>query len=93
LRFDEDNQEMSKLKNIDRRGQHPNSQKNLTHAGRPSSEVIYGESTKNRTVTVTESGWEGLKALVKAAGYGSPSEFLELSGRGVIPIPTKPQAK
>ena len=82
-----------KLKDVDRRGQHPNSQKNLTHAGRPSSEAIYGEPTKNRTVTVTESGWEGFRGLVKSAGYRSPSEFLELLGRGVISIPAKPQSQ
>jgi hypothetical protein len=76
-------------KALDRRGQHPNSKKNLTHEGRPSSEEIYGEPKQNRTVTVTDSGWEGVKEFVKAAGYKSPSEFLEHLGRGAISVPTK----
>lgn len=78
-----------KLKNLDRRGKHPNSQKNLTHEGRPSSEEIYGEPKQNRTVTVTDSGWEGVKGFVKEAGYKSPSEFLELLGRGLVSLPSK----
>jgi hypothetical protein len=82
-----------KLKDLDRRGQHPNSQKNLTHDGRPSSEAIYGEAKQNRTVTVTDSGWDGVKEFVKTAGYKSPSEFLELLGRGVIAVPTKPETE
>lgn len=51
---------------------------------------MYGEPTGNRTVTVTQSGWEGVKSYVKKAGYRSPSEFLELLGRGVISVPQKP---
>lgn len=80
-------------KALDRRGQHPNSQKNLTHEGRPSSEEIYGEPKQNRTVTVTDSGWEGVKNYVKEAGYKSPSEFLELLGRGEISVPTKTETE
>jgi hypothetical protein len=76
-------------KALDRRGQHPNSQKNLIHTGRPSSEELYGEPTGNRTVTVTASGWDGVKRYVKEAGYRSPSEFLELLGRGLLSIPRK----
>jgi hypothetical protein len=80
-----------KGKDLHQRGKHPNSQKNLTHKGRPSSEEIYGEPTGNRTVTVTSSGWEGVKQYVKEAGYKSPSEFLELLGRGIISVPMKPE--
>ena len=75
---------------VDLRGKNPNSQKNLIHEGRPSSEAIYGEPTGNRTVTVTASGWEGVKRFVKEAGYRSPSEFLELLGRGMVSVPEKP---
>jgi hypothetical protein len=82
-----------KLKDVDQRGLHPNSRKNLTHEGRPSSEEIYGESKQNRTVTVTDSGWEGVKEFVKAAGYKSPSEFLELLGRGAISVFTKSETE
>jgi hypothetical protein len=80
---------VAKGKELDRRGQHPNSQKNLIHTGRPSSEELYGEPTGNRTVTVTASGWEGARKCIKEAGYRSPSEFLELLGRGVVSIPRK----
>jgi hypothetical protein len=76
-------------KREDSRGQHPNSQKNLIHTGRVSSEVLYGEPTGNRTVTVTLTGWQGVKNAVKEAGYASPSEFLELLGRGLVPVPEK----
>jgi hypothetical protein len=79
----------TKLK-VDRRGKHPNSQKNLIRTGRISSEEMYGEPTGNRTVTVTQSGWEGVKKHIKEAGYRSPSEFLELLGRGFISVPQKP---
>jgi hypothetical protein len=75
----------------DRRGQHPNSQKNLIHTGRTSSVVVYGEPIRNRTVTVTDSGWNGIKQYVKEAGFRSTSEFLELLGRGVVPVPEKPE--
>lgn len=78
-------------KDDDRRGQHPNSQRNLIHTGRTSSVVLYGEPTHNRTVTVTDSGWKGVKQYVKEAGFRSPSEFLELLGRGVVPVPEKPE--
>jgi hypothetical protein len=80
-----------KKEKMDLRGKHPNSQKNLTHKGRPSSEDLYGEATGNRTVTVTESGWEGVKRFVKEAGYRSPSEFLEFLGRGIVSVPEKPE--
>lgn len=77
-------------KKEDSRGQHPNSQKNLIHTGRRSSEEIYGEPTGNRTVTVTLTGWQGARKAIKEAGYASPSEFLELLGRGVISVPERP---
>jgi hypothetical protein len=72
------------------RGQHPNSQKNLIHTGRPSSVEIYGEETKTRSITVTETGWTNAKQYVKESGYRSVSEFMEMLGRGIISIPTKP---
>lgn len=73
----------------DGRGLNPNSRKNLIHTGRPSSEEVYGEPSKNHTVTVTDTGWNGLKDLVRQAGYSGVSEFLEYVGRGNISIPEK----
>ncbi len=72
-------------------GKHPNSQANLIHEGRPRSVDLYGEAKKQRTLTVTPTGWEGAKNAVKSAGYGSISEFLELLGRGVIVPPASPE--
>lgn len=63
-------------------GKNPNSLKNLIHEGRPSSEQVYGEPKKQRTLTVTDSGWEGAAAAIKAAGYSSISDYLEKIGRG-----------
>jgi hypothetical protein len=60
----------------------PNSLKNLIHEGRPSSKQVYGEPKVQRTLTVTETGWKGAVAAIKAAGYGSISDYLEKIGRG-----------
>lgn len=65
-----------------KQGKNPNSLKNLIHEGRPSSEQVYGEPKKQRTLTVTDSGWQGAVAAIKAAGYSSISEYLEKIGRG-----------
>lgn len=73
----------------DGRGLSPNSQKNLIHTGRPSSEDVYGEPSRNHTVTVTDTGWNGVKDIVKQAGYSGVSEFLEYVGRGIISVPEK----
>lgn len=62
-------------------GKHPNTLANLIHEGRPTSEELYGEPKKKRTLTVTESGWQGLVEASKATGCSSVSEFLELIGR------------
>ncbi len=62
-------------------GKHPHTLANLIHEGRPSSEEVYGEPKKKRTLTVTESGWQGLVEASKATGCNSVSEFLELIGR------------
>jgi len=62
-------------------GKHPNTLANLIHQGRPTSEELYGEPKKKRTLTVTESGWQGLVEASKATGCNSVSEFLELIGR------------
>jgi predicted DNA-binding ribbon-helix-helix protein len=65
-----------------RRGQHPNSQANLALGGRPTT---YNEAKKNRSVTVTDVGWDGLKAIARAAGL-TASELIERIGRGEIEV-------
>jgi hypothetical protein len=62
-------------------GKNPESLKNLNRDGRPSGEEIYGEPKKKRTLTVTESGWQGAVKAVRALGYSSVSEYLERFGR------------
>lgn len=66
-------------------GEHPNSLANLNREGRPK---VYGSEKKQRYLSVTEEGWEGAQAVVKAAGYASLSDLIEQMGRGhakVIP--------
>lgn len=75
---------MAKLKKQFSPGQHPNSQANLTyHSGRPPA---YGENKRKRYLSVTDEGWEGTQAVVRAVGCASVSEFLEKLGRGELTI-------
>jgi hypothetical protein len=63
---------------------HPNSLANLTYReGRP---TIFGTKKKQRTITVTEEGWEGARQAAEAAGFTSISEFLEKWGRGEVRV-------
>ena len=75
----------------DGRGKHPNSTNNLTHNGRPSSLELYGEHCKTRSVTITQTGWDGIKSAAKDAGYSSVSEFIECMGRNGGLVPAKRQ--
>mgnify|MGYP003467657542 FL=1 len=76
----------------DQRGTHPNSKKNLSLTqGRPSAVEIWGEATKTRAITATETGWKGVREAAIEAGYQSLSEFLEMAGRGVVSLPKKPE--
>jgi hypothetical protein len=64
--------------------QNPNSLANLTYReGRP---AIFGVKKKQRTITVTEEGWEGARQAIEAAGCNSVSDFLEKLGRGEVRI-------
>ena len=66
------------------KGKHPNSLANLNYrGGRPKS---FGAKKKQRTLTVTEEGWEGLKPLIEELECKSVSDFLELAGRGLLEI-------
>ncbi len=67
-------------------GKHPNTLANLIHEGRPSSEEVYGEPKKKRTLTVTESGWENIREIAKNSGCNSVSDLLEKIARGQISL-------
>ncbi|KAM3099268.1 hypothetical protein ACKFKF_15050 [Phormidesmis sp. 146-12] len=56
----------------------PKSLANLIHEGRP---LAFDEEKKRRTLTVTESGWEGAMAVAKELDCRGISELLELIGR------------
>lgn len=65
------------------RGKHPNSLANLQHKGRP---VVFEEKKKVRTVSVTQTGWDGVFQAAEASGCSSISEFLERLGRGEVKV-------
>ena len=64
-------------------GEHPHSQANLNREGRPKD---YGADKKQHYLSVTEEGWEGAQAAVKAAGLKSVSDLIEKLGRDQLVI-------
>lgn len=74
--------EVPKKKSDYKPGEHPNSQQNLIHEGRP---TVYGQAKKRREVMATDDGWEGFKAAAKALGF-SASEMVERIGRGLLKV-------
>ncbi|MBW4699946.1 MAG: hypothetical protein KME03_19010 [Aphanocapsa lilacina HA4352-LM1] len=64
------------------RGRNPNSLKNL-QCGRTLR--TYGEPKVDRRVSVTATGWQGIRSVVQELGYSSVSEFLEEVGRRRAP--------
>lgn len=64
------------------RGSHPNSLANLKHEGRP---PITGERKRNRTITVTDTGWQNAQSIASSLGM-SISELVEKLGREEIKI-------
>ncbi len=59
---------------------HPNSLANLT--GRP--RAYLNEKKKRRSLSITDTGWEGAQPIIRQAGCSSVSEFIEKLGRGQI---------
>lgn len=59
---------------------HPNSLANLS--GRP--KAYLNEDKRRRSLTVTDTGWEGAQPIIRQAGCASVSEFIEKLGRGQI---------
>ena len=65
-------------------GKHPNSLANLNYrGGRP---ITFGRRKKQRTLTVTEEGWQGLQPVIEGLGCKSVSDFLEKVGRGLVEV-------
>ena len=66
-------------------GKHPNSLANLTpgSGGRPKT---YSEDKKNRQLTVTETGWDGVKEIAVMLNCNGVSDLLEKLGRGELKI-------
>lgn len=70
------------MANTYKRGEHPNSIGNLTyHNGRPQA---YREPKKQRYLSITETGWQGMQQLAENLGCNGVSELLEKMGRGQI---------
>lgn len=61
----------------------PKSLENLKHEGRP---LAFDEEKHRRTLTVTESGWNGAMAVAKALDCRGISELIELIGRGELRV-------
>ena len=63
-------------------GKNPNSLKNLEagYGGKPRG--FDSEEKKRRSLSVTETGWQGTQSAIKKYGCKSVSEFLEKFGRG-----------
>lgn len=61
----------------------PRSLENLKHEGRPPA---FEEEKKRRTLTVTDSGWEGAMAVAKGLDCRGVSELIELIGRGQLQV-------
>ena len=73
----------SKKKTNYKPGEHPNSLANLIHQGRPKA---YGTEKKQRYLSITEEGWNGVKNVAKMADCNSVSDLLEKLGRGDFKI-------
>jgi len=66
-----------------KRGEHPNSQKNLSNKGRG---LKYGQKKAPHMIRVTDDGWEGVSSQIEKLGERSLSDFVERLGRGHIEI-------
>ena len=72
-----------KKKSVYKQGEHPNSLANLIHSGRPKT---YRAEKKQRYLSVTEEGWDGVKDVAKMVDCTSVSDLLEKLGRGELKV-------
>lgn len=74
---------MPKQDSQPKRAINPRSLENLKHEGRPPA---FEEKKKRRTLTVTDSGWDGTMTVAKTLGCRGVSELIELIGRGQLQV-------
>lgn len=74
---------MPKPESQPKKAVNPRSLENLKHEGRPPA---FEEEKKRRTLTVTDSGWDGAMAAAKSLDCRGVSELLELIGRGQLRV-------
>ena len=65
-------------------GQNPNSLANLKLGRGKRPKQFKSEDKKKRNLSITDTGWEGMKSLSQHYGCKSVSEFMEKMGRGLI---------
>ena len=64
-------------------GNHPNSRVNLQLRGRTPD---YSENKKQRYLSVTQEGWDGIRTVATAADCASISDLIEKLGRGELKL-------
>jgi len=67
-------------------GQNPKSLANLKLGRGKKPRGFEQEDKKQRSVSVTDTGWQGIKLLSKRYGCKSVSEFMEKAGRGMLSL-------
>ncbi len=69
-------------------GKHPNSLANLKlgHSNAGRHKAFEDENKKQRSLSVTDTGWNGIKLAAKKYGCKSVSEFIEKWGRGQLDL-------
>lgn len=67
-------------------GQNPKSLANLKLGRGKKPRGFEQEDKKQRSVSVTDTGWQGMKLLSKRYGCKSVSEFMEKAGRGMLSL-------
>lgn len=67
-------------------GKNPNSLANLKLGRGKRPRGFDKEDKKQRSLSVTDTGWQGMKLLSKRYGCKSVSEFMEKAGRGLLDL-------
>jgi hypothetical protein len=64
----------------------PVNAKSLKNLNRRGKKKIYDEDKKQRYLSVTETGWEGVLTTVKQLGFSGVSELIEKIGRNEVVV-------
>ncbi len=70
-------------------GENPKSLANLKLGRGKKPRGFDNEDKKQRSLSVTDTGWQGMKLLSKQYGCKSVSEFMEKAGRGLLSLDKK----